>query len=77
MAEASEQARRPLTRREFLARASLGMAAAATLAALARNLSLSPLSKGSRGAAGQSIFTPKSGSRVRFWGRWLNRFRLR
>ena len=77
MAEVLENARRPLTRREFLARASLGMAAAATLATLTRNLSLSPQKKAYRADSVQSIFTPYPGSRVRFWGRWLDRFRLR
>ena len=65
-----------LSRREFMTKASVALAAAATLAVLTRNLSSSQ--KGPANAfAGDSMFTPRPGSRLRHWAHRLARIRLR
>ena len=78
MADRSENAARPLSRREFLSRASLVLGGAASLAAATRNLPLFPF-KGKSGnlSAQGSMFTPRPGSRLRYWVSKLGRFRLR
>lgn len=65
-----------LSRREFMTRASVALAAAATLAVITRNLS-SYQGGSSATAAGDSMFTPRPGSRLRYWAARLTRFRLR
>ena len=65
-----------LSRREFLTRASLAMAGAAAVAVMTRNIST--FRRGpTDGVMGDSMFTPRAGSRLRFWGSRLGRFRLR
>ena len=78
MADRSENAGRPLSRREFLSKASLVLGGAASLAAVTRNLPLSPFNgKSGNLSAEGSMFTPRPGSRLRFWVGRLGRFRLR
>ena len=63
-----------ITRRDFITKASFGVAAAATFASFTNKISgTSNKSNGS----GSSIFEPRVGSRLKFWGRWFDRFRLR
>lgn len=78
MTDRSENAARLLNRREFMTRTAVAVGAAATLAAMTRNLPFSPFknSSGSRSSA-DSIFTPRPGSRLRYWRSKLDRFRLR
>ena len=65
-----------LSRREFMTKATVAMAAAAALAVATRNLST--FQRGSAiPVAGDSMFTPRPGSRLRFWATRLTRFRLR
>ena len=65
-----------LSRRDFMTKASVAMAAAATLAVITRNLSSSRGGYASP-VAGDSMFTPRPGSRLRYWAARLTRFRLR
>lgn len=65
-----------LSRREFMTKASVAMAAAAALAVMTRNLS--SFQRGSTNAiGGDSMFTPRPGSRLRYWAARLTRVRLR
>ena len=78
MTDRSEQAARLLNRREFMTRAALAVGAAATLAAMTRNLPFSPFKKNSDSpSSADSIFVPRPGSRLRYWRSKLDRFRLR
>ena len=78
MTDRSERAARLLNRREFITRAALAVGAAATLAAMTRNLPFSPFKKSSGSlSSADSIFTPRPGSRLRYWRNQLDRFRLR
>tara|TARA_B100000029_G_C17526584_1_gene941845 strand:+ start:696 stop:926 length:231 start_codon:yes stop_codon:yes gene_type:complete len=63
-----------ITRRDFISKASLGVAAAATFASIANKI---PGTTIRNNGAGSSIFEPRAGSRLKFWGRWFERFRLR
>ena len=59
-----------------MTKASVAVAAAAALAVLTRNLSSSQ--KGPATAfAGDSMFTPRPGTRLRYWAARLTRIRLR
>ena len=76
MADRAEKASTLLSRRDFLTKASVAMAAAATLTVMSRNFS--PFRKAQRDASSAgSMFTPRPGSRLRYWGSRLGRFRLR
>ena len=78
MTDRSEQAARLLNRREFITRAALAVGAVATLAAVTRNLRVSPFKKSSGSlSSADSIFLPRPGSRLNYWRSKLNRFRLR
>ena len=67
----------PINRREFMTRAAVAMGAAATLAAMTRNLPFSPFKKRSSGlSSADSIFLPRPGSRLRYWRNKLDLFRL-
>ena len=78
MTDRSEKAARLLNRREFMTRAAVALGAAATLAAMTRNLPFSPFKKSSGNlSSADSIFLPRPGSRLRYWRSKLDRFRLR
>ncbi len=76
MADRAEKASTLLSRRDFLTKASLAMAAAATLTVTTRNFSTFRKASGAA-TSGGSMFTPRPGSRLRYWGSRLSRFRLR
>ena len=76
MADRAEKASTLLSRRDFLTKASLVMAAAATLTVTTRNFSTFRKASG-EATSGGSMFTPRPGSRLRYWGSRLSRFRLR
>ena len=76
MADRAEKASTLLSRRDFLTKASLAMAAAATLTVMTRNFSTFRKASGDA-TSGGSMFTPRPGSRLRYWGSRLSRFRLR
>ena len=78
MTDSSERTARLLNRREFLTRAAIALGAAAAAAATSRRLSLSSRS-GSAGSSpvSDSLFTPRPGTRMRFWRNKLEQFRLR
>ncbi len=76
MADRAEKASTLLSRRDFLTKASVAMAAAATLTVMSRNFSPFRKAQGDASSAG-SMFTPRPGSRLRYWGSRLGRFRLR
>ena len=63
-----------ITRRDFITKASFGVAAAATFASFTNKIS-GPSNRSN--GSGSSIFEPRAGSRLKFWGRWFDRFRLR
>ena len=76
MTDRAEKASTTLSRRDFLTKASIAMAGAAALAVMTRNLST--FRRGAAGASSEgSMFTPRPGSRLRYWGSRLSRFRLR
>ncbi len=76
MTDRAEKASTSLSRRDFLTKASIAMAGAAALAVMTRNLST--FRRGSGDApGGDSMFTPRPGSKLRYWGSRLSRFRLR
>ena len=76
MAEISENRTTQLTRRDFISKLSIGVAAAATFATITNGITSK--SRGNRSVDfGQSIFSPRAGSRLKFWGRWFDKFRLR
>ncbi len=78
MTDRSARAARLLNRREFMTSAAVAVGAAATLAAMTRNLPFSPFKKSSaRLSSADSIFLPRPGSRLRYWRNKLGRFRLR
>lgn len=67
-----------LNRREFMTRAAIAMGATVTLAAMTRNMALSPFRRGGAGiTSADSIFIPRPGSRLSYWRNKLNQFRLR
>ncbi len=76
MADRAEKASTLLNRRDFLTKASVAMAAAATLTVMSRNFSPFRKAQGDASSAG-SMFTPRPGSRLKYWGSRLSRFRLR
>ena len=76
MADRAEKASTLLSRRDFLTKASVAMAAAATLTVMTRNFSTFRKASGDA-TSGVSMFTPRPGSRLRYWGSRLSRFRLR
>ena len=76
MTDRAEKASTTLSRRDFLTKASLAMAAAAALTVVTRNLSTFRVGSGDA-PSGDSMFTPRPGSRLRYWGSRLSRFRLR
>ncbi len=77
MTDSSERTARLLNRREFLTRAAIALGAAAAVAATSRRLSLSSRSGASGSPASDSLFTPRPGSRLRYWRNKLEQFRLR
>ena len=76
MAEKSESldSNGTITRRDFISRASFGMAAAATFATFTGKIQ--GTSK-KNNEFGNSIFEPRVGSRLKLWGRWFDRIRLK
>lgn len=77
MTDSSERTARLLNRREFLTRAAIALGAAAAVAATSRRLSLSSRSGAAGSPAPDSLFTPRPGSRLRFWRNKLEQIRLR
>ncbi len=77
MTDSSERTARLLNRREFLTRAAIALGAAAAVAATSRRLSLSSRSGAASSPAADSLFTPRPGSRLRFWRNKLEQIRLR
>ena len=76
MTDSAEKSSTTLSRRDFLTKASVAVAAAAAMAVMTRNLSAFRRGSGDASSAG-SMFTPRPGSRLRYWGSRLSRFRLR
>ena len=77
MTDSSERTGRLFNRREFMTRAAIALGAAAALAATSRTMSLSSRANGAGSSDSNSIFTPKPGSRLRYWRNRLEQFRLR
>ena len=77
MTDSSERTARLLNRREFLTRAAIALGAAAAVAATSRRLSMSSRSGAAGSSASDSLFTPRPGTRLRFWRNKLEQFRLR
>ena len=78
MTDRSERVARLLNRREFMTRAAIAMGATATLAAMTRNLPISPFKRSVANlSTADSIFLPRPGSRLRYWRNKLSHFRLR
>jgi hypothetical protein len=77
MTDSSERTARLLNRREFLTRAAIALGAAAAVAATSRRLSLSSRSGAAGSPASDSLFTPRRGSRLRYWRNKLEQIRLR
>ena len=77
MTDGSERAGRLLNRREFMTRAAIALGAAAAVAAAGRRLSLTSSGSGAGSPASDSLFTPRPGSRLRYWRNRLEQFRLR
>ena len=77
MTDSSERTARLLNRREFLTRAAIALGAAAAVAATSRRLSMSSRPGAAGSPASDSLFTPRPGSRLRFWRNRLEQFRLR
>ncbi len=76
MTDSAERTGRLLNRREFMTRAAIALGAAAAVAAAGRRLSLTSSNK-SVAPASDSLFTPRPGSRLRYWRNRLEQLRLR
>ena len=77
MTDSSQRAGRLLSRREFMTRAAIALGAAAAVAAAGRRLSLTSSASGAGSPAPDSLFTPRPGSRLRYWRNRLEQLRLR
>ena len=77
MTDSSERTGKLFNRREFMTRAAIALGAAAAFAATSRTMSLSSRASGPGSTSSDSIFTPRPGSRLRYWRNRLEQFRLR